>query len=302
MPQGLLIPSKGIEIMKRFVLTILLAAVLLAACGPASTPVPATPTSQIDTPVPPTATLLPTATPQPRTLTVFAAASLTEAFTKIGKSFEASHPGVTVTFNFAGSQTLRTQLEQGAVADVFASANQTEIDTLVTDILVAANSSQIFLTNSLLVILPASNPANIQTLQDLTRPGIKLVLCDTTVPCGKYARQILANMDKDPAFAFDFSTRVLANLVSNETDVKQVVAKVQLGEADAGIVYVSDSVAAPDLKTIEFPAADNVIAKYPIATLKSASQPDLAANFIAYVLSSYGQAILKKWGFIPVAP
>ncbi len=290
--------------MKCFILAILLVATLLAACGTTSTPVPVVPTAlpTTTTPVPPTATpLTPTAIPQPRSLTVYAAASLTDAFTEIGKTFEAANVGVTVTFNFAGSSTLRTQLEQGAAADVFASANMTEMNTLVTDTLVAADASQVFVTNSLLVILPASNPANIQTLQDLARPGIKLVLCDTTVPCGKYARQILANMDKDTTFSPTFNTQVLAGVVSNETDVKQVVAKVQLGEADAGIVYVSDSVAAPDLKTIEFPAADNVIAKYPIAVLKSAVQPDLAANFISYVLSPDGQAILKKWGFIPVA-
>jgi molybdate transport system substrate-binding protein len=282
--------------MKRVALAILMVAALLAACGPASPPVPAKSTPQIEPPVPPTAT------PQPLMITVFAAASLTEAFTEIGKDFEAVHPGVTVTFNFASSGSLRTQLEQGAVADVFASANQTEMDTLITDNLAEANSTQIFLNNSLLVILPASNPANIQTLQDLARPGIKLVLGDTTVPAGKYARQILANLDKDPAFTSDFSTQVLANVVSNETNVKQVVAKTQLGEADAGIVYVSDAVAAPELKAIEFPTIDNVIAKYPIAVLKSAPQPDLAADFIAYVLSPDGQAILKKWGFIPVAP
>ena len=238
----------------------------------------------------------------PRTLTVFAASSLTDAFKEIGKNFEVSHPDVTVTFNFAGSGTLRTQLEQGAAADVFASANITEMNTLITNKLVAADFSQLFVTNSLLVILPASNPANIQTLADLARPGIKLVLGDTTLPAGKYARQILANMDKDPAFSFGFSKLVLANVVSNETDVKQVVAKVQLGEADAGIVYVSDSIAAPELKAIQFPKADNVIAKYPIARLKGSTAPDLAAYFIAYVLSPDGQAILKKWGFIPVAP
>jgi molybdate transport system substrate-binding protein len=286
--------------MKRLVLAILLVAALLAACGPASTPVPATST-QVDTAIPPTATPQPTAIPQRRTLTVFAASSLTDAFNEIGKNFEAANAGVTVTFNFASSSTLRTQLEQGAAADVFASANMTEMNTLVTDTLVTADASQIFVTNNLLVILPASNPANIQTLQDLARPGIKLVLGDTTVPAGKYARQILANMDKDPAFSSNFSAQVLANVVSNETDVKQVVAKVQLGEADAGIVYISDAVAAPELKTIQFPAADNVIAQYPIAALKSATQPDLAASFIAYVLSSDGQAILKKWGFTHIA-
>ena len=269
--------------MKRFALTTLLVAVLLAACGTAEKPQP-------------------TPAPQARTLTVFAAASLTDAFNEIGRNFEAAHPGVTVSFNFAGSQTLRTQLEQGAVADVFASANQTEMDTLMKDTLVAANSSQVFLTNSLVVILPANNPANVLTLKDLSRPGLKLDLADTTVPAGKYARQILMSLDKDPAFGSDFSTQVLANVVSNETDVRQVVAKVQLGEADAGIVYVSDAVAASELQTIAIPTADNVIAKYPIAALGKAQQPDLAAGFITYVLSADGQAALKKWGFTPIAP
>ncbi len=277
--------------MKRLALLIILMAVLLAACEPAET---------VASAVPPTALpVTQTAASQPRTLTVFAAASLTDAFKEIGTNFEAENSTVSVTFNFGSSGTLRTQLEQGAIADVFASANTSEMNTLVADSLVAADTSRIFLTNSLLVILPATNPANIQTLQDLARPGIKLVLCDTTAPCGKYARQVLARMDKDPAFSPTFSTQVLANLVSNETDVKQAVAKVQLGEADAGIVYVSDSVAAPDLKTIAFPAVDNVIANYPIAVLKSATQPDLAASFIAFILSPEGQAILKKWGFIP---
>ncbi len=287
--------------MKRFALFILIVETLLSACGSAVTTVVPTvvpPTMVPPTAIPPTA-VPPTATPQPRTLTVFAAASLTDAFTEIGSRFDAANPGVTITFNFGGSSSLRTQLEQGAAADVFASANTTEMTTLAADTLVAPNAEKIFLTNSLLVILPAKNPANILMLQDLARPGVNLVLCDTSVPCGKYARQILAKMDKDPMFSSTFSTQVLANLVSNETDVKQAVTKVQLGEADAGIVYVSDSVAAPDLKTIQFPAADNVIAQYPIAVLKFSSQPDLAAFFIAFVLSPDGQAILKKWGFIP---
>jgi molybdate transport system substrate-binding protein len=283
--------------LKRFTLALLLIAAFLAACGPAATltPVPAA--------IRPTETAVPpTATPEPRTLTVFAASSLTEAFTEIGQAFEASHPGVTVALNFAGSGALRTQLEQGAVADVFASANKTEMESLVSGNLVAAGSARIFLNNSLLVILPAGNPAGIQTLQDLARPGLKLVLGDTTVPAGKYARQVLANLDADPAFAPDFSARVLANLVSNETNVRQVVAKVQLGEADAGMVYVSDAVAAPDLLTIEIPAAVNVIAQYPIAVLTNAPQPGLAAEFIAAVISAEGQATLERWGFVPVAP
>ncbi len=246
--------------MKRFTILVLLIGTLLAACGPAVTPLPAStavpPTTAppTETPLPPTATPVPpTATPEPRTLTVFAAASLTDAFTEIGHNFESAHPGVKVALNFAGSQTLSTQLTQGAVADVFASANHTEMDKMVTGNLAQKDAPKDFLTNQLIVILPKDNPANVQTLQDLARPGLKLVLADTTVPAGKYARQILDNMSKVASFGADFNTKVLANVVSNETDVKQVVAKVQLGEADAGIVYISDSVAAPELKLLIFP-------------------------------------------------
>ena len=143
-----------------------------------------------------------------------------------------------------------------------------------------------FVTNVLEVILPANNPANVQTLQDLAKPGLKLVLEDKSVPAGAYSLTILDNLSKDATYGADFKTKVLANVVSNETDVKQVVAKVQLGEADAGIVYVTDAIAAPTLKTIVIPANFNVIAKYPIAALTNAPQPELAAAFVAYVLSA----------------
>jgi molybdate transport system substrate-binding protein len=295
--------------MKRFALLVLFAAVLLAACRPAAMPTPTPAAAAPATAVPAAPVPLPTLPlptpapkPEPRTLTVFAAASLTDAFKEIGTNLEATNPGVSVTFNFAGSQTLSAQLIQGAVADVFASANKTEMDKLVAANLIPADAPINFLTNQLIVILPSNNPANLQGLQDLAKPGLKLVLADQTVPAGKYALQILDNMAKDASYGADFKTRVLANVVSNETDVKQVVAKVQLGEADTGIVYISDSIAAPELKTIQIPANLNVIARYPIAALATASQPKLAADFIAYVLSSDGQAILKKWGFTPIVP
>jgi molybdate transport system substrate-binding protein len=272
--------------MKRILALTLVLSVLLTACGFSDTPTPA-----------PTVAL-PSASAH--TLTVFAAASLTQAFGEMGKAFEAAHPGVSVTFNFAGSQTLVTQIQQGAPADVFASASGTNMDAAVNGGFVDKAAPEVFLTNILVVILPPNNPANLQALQDLARPGLKVVLADASVPAGKYARQILDNMSKNPTYGTDFSTRVLANVVSNETDVKQVVAKVQLGEADAGIVYVSDAVAAPTLKTIEIPADLNVVAKYPIAPLSKSANPGLAAQFIAYVLSEDGQATLKKWGFTPV--
>ena len=283
--------------MKRLIALTLLLAVLLTACGAAvtSTPVPATAT-EVPTLAP--IAVPPTATPEPQTLTVFAASSLTGAFTEIGKAFEAANPGITVTLNFAGSGALRTQIEEGAPADVFASASGKEMDTLVTGNFITKDAPQIFLTNKLVVILPANNPSALEKLEDLSKPGIKLVLAAETVPVGNYARQALDKMNG--SFGTDFKDKVLANIVSNEDNVKQVVAKVQLGEADAGIVYISDSIAAPDLKSIEIPTDLNVIAKYPIAPLTKSENADLAAKFTEYVLSAEGQAVLQKWGFAPI--
>ncbi|GAB1470902.1 molybdate ABC transporter substrate-binding protein [Chloroflexota bacterium] len=281
--------------MKRFLTLFLLLTFVLAGCATA----PATPTLAPATEEPaaaPTA-LPPTAKPKPRTLTVFAAASLTDAFTELGTNFQTANPGVTVTFNFAGSQTLRTQIEEGAPVDVFASANTKEMDTLVSSNFIAGDAPQIFLTNKLVIILPSDNPAAIAKLKDLANPGLKLVLAAEEVPVGKYSRQALDLMNG--SFGADFKDKVLANVVSNEDNVKQVVAKVQLGEADAGIVYTSDAVAAPELKSIEIPAELNTIAKYPIAPLVSSEHSELAQAFIQYVLSSEGQAILAKWGFGP---
>lgn len=232
---------------------------------------------------------------EPRALTVFAAASLTDAFTEIGENFQKANPNMTVTFNFAGSQALRTQIEEGAPADVFASASGKEMETLVTDSFVTKESSHIFLHNKLVVILPADNPAGIDSLEDLANSGIKIVLAAEEVPVGNYSRQALDMMNA--SFGTDFKDKVLANVVSNEDNVKQVVAKIQLGEADAGIVYTSDAVAAPELQTIDIPNELNVIAKYPIAPLAESAHAELAQAFIDYVLSEEGQAILRKWGF-----
>jgi molybdate transport system substrate-binding protein len=280
--------------MKRWLSMLVLAASVLAACAP-----PATPVRPTKAP-PPAPTVAPTAKPAPRTLTVFAAASLTGAFGEIGKAFEAANPGVTVAFNFAGSQTLRTQIEQGAPADVFASADHKNMETMVGENMIADGKYQDFVSNQLVVILPPNNPANLQTLQDLAKPHIKFDLADASVPVGNYARQALTNLSKDSTYGSDFSTKVLANVVSNETDVKQVVSKVDLGEADAGIVYVTDAQAAPDLKSIAIPANFNVIAKYPIAVVANSAHSDLATGFVSFVLSPDGQAILKKWGFAPL--
>lgn len=280
--------------MKRFISILLLFGLFLAGCGaatPVPTAVPATAT-EAPTAVPPTATV------EPVTLNVFAASSLTSAFTEIGKNFEAANPGVTVTLNFAGSQALRTQIEEGAPADVFASASGKEMDAVIEGKFVADGVKQVFLSNKLVVILPAANPADLEKLEDLVNPGVKIVLAAEEVPVGNYARQSLELMNG--SFGADFKDKVLANVVSNEDNVKQVVSKVQLGEADAGIAYISDIVASPDLKTIEIPTELNVVAKYPIAPLAASGNAKVAQAFVDYVLSTEGQAVLQKWGFTPV--
>jgi molybdate transport system substrate-binding protein len=235
-------------------------------------------------------------------LIVFAAASLTGAMQEIGNQFEAANPGVVVSFSFAGSQILRTQLEQGASADVFASADHKNMEALVAGGLVSSVAVRDFASNQLVVILPKGNPGGIQQLKDLAEPGVKVILADASVPAGNYARQALEKISNDPSYGVDFSQKVLDNVVSNETDVKQVVAKVELGEADAGIVYTSDAVASPELQTIPIPDQLDVTANYPIAALSLAREPEIARAFVDYVLSPAGQAILEKWGFGGVTP
>jgi molybdate transport system substrate-binding protein len=163
---------------------------------------------------------------------------------------------------------------------------------------------RIFAQNKLVVVVAQPMGNDIAKLQDLARPGLKLLLAQETVPVGNYARQALAKMSADPAFGADFSQKVMANVVSQESNVRQLVSKVQLGEADAGIAYSSDvtPTVRPQVKTLEIPDAFNVIARYPIAMVKGAANADGANGFISYVLSPPGQATLQKWGFIPVAP
>jgi molybdate transport system substrate-binding protein len=235
-----------------------------------------------------------------RVLNVYAAASLTDAFTEIGLTFEAGHPEISIAFNFGGSQNLRTQIEQGAPADVFAPANKKEMNALVEGSFIAPDVPIVFLTNQLVVILPEENPADIASVEDLGKPGLKIVLAAEEVPAGRYAREALEKLNM--LFGAEYKDRVLVNVVSNEDNIRQAVTKIQLGEADAGIVYVSDAVAVPGLIQLAIPGDANVIAEYPIAPLAESENSELAEEFIAYILSADGQAILEKWGFTPVAP
>jgi molybdate transport system substrate-binding protein len=283
---------------------LMLLALLLAACG--STP-PTTLDSSASPAAPAASTAAgasPTAT-APKidgTVTVFAAASLTDAFKEMGNALETANPGANIAFNFAGSQALRTQLQQGAKADVFASADEKNMTGAQQDGTIVSEP-RTFVQNQLVVIVPARNGAGINEPKDLAKPGVKLVLAQKDVPVGNYSRQILDRMSQDPAYGSDFAAKVLANLVSEETNVKAVLSKVQLDEADAGFVYSSDVTPAvrDAVKVIESPDQFNVIAKYPIATVKDGQNQAGGQAFIDYVLSPAGQQTLKKYGFIPVS-
>lgn len=231
-------------------------------------------------------------------ITVFAASSLTDAFTKLAADFKAANPDASVTFSFGGSPTLVTQLDQGAPADVLATADQPNMQSAVDKGLIAGEPST-FARNRLAIIVPKSNPGGITTAKDLSKSGLKLVLAQKDVPVGNYARQALDKFSADATYGSDFSQKVLANLVSEEANVKGVVTKIQLGEADAGIVYVTDVTAgvSGDVTQIDIPDQYNVIASYPIAVTKGASKRVVAQAFIDYVLSDAGQAVLESYGF-----
>jgi len=238
------------------------------------------------------------------TVTVFAAASLTESFTQIGTRFEAENPGVKIEFNFAGSQALRAQLENGARADVFASANAKEMNAAWREFLVKPATIHDFARNRLVVIFPKDNPAKIATLNDLGRHGVKIDVADASVPAGDYTLQMLDRMSGDRAYGPEFKKDFLANVVSQEENVKSVVSKIRLGEADAGVVYATDVTAdaAKDLQTLSVPDSVNPIASYPIAVVAKSPQAILAQKFEDFVLSGEGQEIISEFNFIPASP
>lgn len=243
------------------------------------------------------------ASPPPSKLTVYAAASLTESFGELGRTFEQRHPGMTVRFNFAGSQELALQLEQGAPADVFASADQRWM-AYAQDKGMLDGESSVFVQNRLIVIVPRTNPARITRLEQLARRGTKVVVAAEAVPVGKYTRQALQKLAAVPSFPAEYDRRVLANVVSQEENVKGVVSKVQLGEADAGVVYRSDVTPAVSryVTTLDIPNASNVIAEYPIAVLKAATNAAAAREFVALVSGAEGQRVLQLHGFLAATP
>jgi molybdate transport system substrate-binding protein len=247
---------------------LVVAAVFLAACGSS------------------TGTASPSATPLSGTVSVFAAASLTDAFNALGTAFQGANSGVTVKFNFAGTPTLVTQIEQGAPADVFASADTTNMDKLKGDGF-TAGTPQVFARNKLEIVVAPGNPKGIAGLADLAKAGVIYITEAPTVPAGKYALQALK------------MAGVTVTPKSLETDVKSVVSKIELGEADAGIVYTTDVTAAgTKVQGVPIPDAGNVIATYPIVAVKATTNSAAATAFIAYVVSSAGQAKLQSFGFL----
>jgi molybdate transport system substrate-binding protein len=231
------------------------------------------------------------AQPSPQKLTIFAAASLREVFEAMAKDFRRVHAGVEITFNFAGSQELRTQIEHGAPADVFASADRKHMEALVEQGL--AQPAVLFARNHLVVVVPRDATA-VNTLQDLPRAQ-RIVIGGPEVPVGRYTREMLARATaKWPSF----EKEVMARVVSQELNVRQVLAKVALGEADAGIVYRTDAAMSADsIGVIAVPQDIDVVAEYPIAALARA--PEVAQAWIDHVRSPAGRQVLARFGFEP---
>ena len=247
--------------------------------------------------------------PEARELVVFAAASLSAVFPEIGGRFESNSPGVQVRYNFAGSQRLRAQLEFGAKADVFASADDVQMALARNAGLLAGNSMP-FATNMLTVVIPAgqagrgaSRTPRVKSLRDLAQDEVRIVISQPEVPAGKYARLLLQNLAVDSrTYGPEYGERVLDNVVSMETNVRAVVHKVALDEADAGFVYATDVSGAgvsDKVKTLPIPAEANVVTVYPAAVLKDSHHPELASAFVAFLRSEEVQALLNEYGFGP---
>lgn len=265
----------------RLLFLVLSLGLLLTACGGSDTGATPTPTAASAV-----------------SLNVFAAASLTESFKEMATNYQKAHANVKLVFNFAGSQALVQQMTSGAPSDVFASADQANMKKASDAGLVT--SSQVFAKNRLVVIIPTSNPGKINTLKDLANKGVKIDTEASSVPAGKYSLQVLDNLGKSADYGTTYESAVKANFVSQEDNVKAVVQKVQLGEADAGFVYKTDVTAAvaSKVQVIDIPDNFNVIASYPIAVTKNSTHQSDAQAFVQFVLSPDGQAVLTKYKFL----
>jgi molybdate transport system substrate-binding protein len=289
--------------------------VFLAACAPGAVSPTAAPTAPTAAPTAaagaeptsaPAAAAQPTAAPKPATaapvtgeVVIFAASSLTDVFQDMARTFQTANPNAKVTFNFGSSSQLATQLGQGARADVFASADQTQMDNAKKADAVGGQE-RVFARNRLVLITPKDNLKQIMAVKDLARDGIKFVTAQPTVPIGQYTAQMLEKAVADPAYGADFKSKVENNTVSKEDNVRQVVAKVQLGEADAAVVYSTDATpqVRDQLQIIQVPDPLQTLATYAIAVAKGSNAAGGEA-WVSYVLGTEGQATLARWGFLP---
>lgn len=278
--------------------------------APLPTPAPTVASKPATAPAPPTtapgaAQMTPAAKPGSAVsgeVVVFAAASLTDVFQDMATTFQQANPKAKLTFNFGASSQLATQLGQGARADVFASADQTQMDNARKADTIAGQD-RVFAGNRLVVITPKDNPKQISRVKDLGNDGVKFVTAQPSVPIGQYTAQLLDKASADPTYGSDFKAKVQANTVSQEDNVRQVVSKVQLGEADAAIVYSTDATpkVRDQLQLIQVPDPLQTLATYPIAVTKGAN-PAGGEAFVSYVLGPDGQAALAKWGFLLLPP
>ena len=229
------------------------------------------------------------------TLTVLAASSLTDIFGELASKFQEQNPGTKVSTSFGGSSELLTQIEHGAPADVFASADEDKMDIAVQGGLV--NEPHTFARNWPVVIVPKDNPTGVQGLQDVVKPGTKIVLAQDGVPIAEYAKHILSNANSE--YGSNFEQQVMDNIVSREANVRASANRVTLGEADATFVYRSDVTEdiRDQVQVIEVPENVNVMATYPIATIAESQHPELAQEWVDLVLSDEGQGVLEEYGF-----
>ena len=231
-------------------------------------------------------------------LTIYAASSLKGALDAAKPAYESSHPGVTLTFSTDASSALETKIEQGAPADVFLSADTTNPKKLV-DANLTVGPAVNFAGNKLTVIVPTTNPAKITTSADLAKPAVKVIAAGDAVPITKYANQTVANLAKEPGYPADFEAAYMKNIVSKEDNVKAVIAKLELGEGDAAIVYVTDAKASTKVTTVDIPPTANVLATYAGAVVKPSPNPTEAQAFLTWFAGPDGQAILGGLGFLP---
>jgi len=268
--------------------------IAIAACSNGG----ASPAASIPVSAAPTAATSATPSAAPAALTIYGAASLQGVLAKVKTAYETANPGTTLTISTDSSAALETQIEQGAPADVLLSADTTNPKKLV-DKGLAAGAAVTFAGNKLTIIVPAANPAGIRSPKDLAKTGVKVIAAGDAVPITKYATLLVANLAKESGYPADFAAKFTANIASKEDNVKAIVAKIELGEGDAGIVYVTDAKASTKVTAVDVPDMADVPATYSGVVVKASKNAAAAQAFLTWIAGPDGQAILGSFGFLP---